>query len=201
MSSGGITPTTGISATAGAGGGITALTGDVTASGTGSVAATIAAGAVTLADHANLAANSIIGNNTGSPATPIALTAAQVVALLAISTATATFTGAFTGTTTDPAPTLKYTKFGSIVVLQIPASTATSNAATFTITGAPVLIRPANTQTLIVRTTDAGSTAAGMVQIDSSGTLTFGKAGSGTGGYTTSGTKGIPAIVITYSLD
>jgi hypothetical protein len=61
---------------------VTALTGDVTASGPGSVAATIANSAVTLAKMANLAANSIIGNNTGSPATPIALTTAQATAML-----------------------------------------------------------------------------------------------------------------------
>jgi hypothetical protein len=61
---------------------ITALTGDVTASGTGSVAATIASAAVTLAKMANLTANSVIGNNTGSAATPIALTAAQLTAML-----------------------------------------------------------------------------------------------------------------------
>lgn len=61
---------------------ITALTGDVTASGPGSVAATIANAAVSLAKMANLAANSIIGNNTGSPATPIALTTAQATAML-----------------------------------------------------------------------------------------------------------------------
>lgn len=62
------------------------LTGDVTGSGTGSFAATIANAAVSLAKMANLAANSIIGNNTGTAATPIALTAAQVKTLLAIST-------------------------------------------------------------------------------------------------------------------
>lgn len=60
------------------------LTGDVTGSGTGSFAATIGAGTVTLAKQANLAANSIIGNNTGAAATPIALTAAQTKTLLAI---------------------------------------------------------------------------------------------------------------------
>jgi len=93
------------------GSGITALTGDVTASGTGSVAATIASGAVTLAKQANLAANSIVGNNTGSPATPIALTTAQVKTLLAIAagdvsglgtlaTQNGTFSGTSSGTNT-----------------------------------------------------------------------------------------------------
>lgn len=61
------------------------LTGDVTGSGTGSFAATIAASAVSLAKMAPLAANSFIGNNTGSSATPIALTVAQAKTLLAIS--------------------------------------------------------------------------------------------------------------------
>ena len=60
------------------------LTGDVTGSGTGSFAATIGAGTVTLAKMANLAANSIMGNNTGAGATPIALTVAQTKTLLAI---------------------------------------------------------------------------------------------------------------------
>jgi hypothetical protein len=54
---------------------------------TGTGALTIETGAVTLGKMATLAPNSIVGNNTGAAATPIALTAAQVKALLAISTA------------------------------------------------------------------------------------------------------------------
>lgn len=60
-----------------------AFTGDVTNL-AGSLATTIASGAVSLGKMANLAANSIIGNNTGLSATPIALTASQVRSLLSL---------------------------------------------------------------------------------------------------------------------
>lgn len=66
--------------------GLTALTGDVTASGSGSQPATIAAGAVTLAKLAALASSSFLCNNQGSPATPIACNQAQATALLNIFT-------------------------------------------------------------------------------------------------------------------
>jgi hypothetical protein len=57
--------------------------GDITVSGSGTVM-TIDGATITLAKMANLAANSIIGNNTGSAATPIALTATQVRTFLAL---------------------------------------------------------------------------------------------------------------------
>ena len=60
------------------------LTGDVTGPGTGSFAATIGANAVTNAKAAQMAANTIKGNNTGSTANATDLTVAQVKTLLAI---------------------------------------------------------------------------------------------------------------------
>lgn len=60
-----------------------ALTGDVTAS-SGSNSTTIAAAAVTLAKMANLAANSVIGNVTGSSATPAAVAAVSAATASAV---------------------------------------------------------------------------------------------------------------------
>ena len=59
---------------------ITSLTTDVVATGPGAAVATIQPAAVTLAKMANVAAHSYIGNNTGSGATPLALTNTQVTA-------------------------------------------------------------------------------------------------------------------------
>jgi len=58
-----------------------AHTGDVTNT-AGSLAMTIAAGAVSLSKLANLTASTILGNNTGAAAVPLALTGTQVTAML-----------------------------------------------------------------------------------------------------------------------
>jgi len=66
---------------------ITALTGDVTASGPGSAAATIAANAVTNSKLAQMPTMTIKGNNTGGTANASDLTASQVNTLLGTITA------------------------------------------------------------------------------------------------------------------
>ena len=63
---------------------ITALTSDVTASGPGSVTATIAAGAVTLAKMANMATSSLLGRKTALAGAPEVLSAADAKTVLAI---------------------------------------------------------------------------------------------------------------------
>lgn len=65
-----------------------ALTGDVTGSGAGSFAATVAANAITNAKAAQMASNTIKGNNTGATANASDLTAAQVRGVLALPTST-----------------------------------------------------------------------------------------------------------------
>lgn len=62
------------------------LTGDVTGSGTGSFATTIAANAVTNTELAQMAANTIKGNNTAGTANPADLTVTQLKSMLGIFT-------------------------------------------------------------------------------------------------------------------
>lgn len=95
---------------------ITALTGDVTATGPGSVAATIAANAVTNAKAAQMATLTIKGNNTGGTANALDLTVAQVQTMLGTS---GTNTGDVTIGTFGSSPTANGASLsGQVLTLQ-----------------------------------------------------------------------------------
>lgn len=95
---------------------ITALTGDVTATGPGSVAATIAANAVTNAKAAQMATLTIKGNNTGGTANALDLTVSQVQTMLGTS---GTNTGDVTIGTFGSSPTANGASIsGQVLTLQ-----------------------------------------------------------------------------------
>lgn len=113
---------------------------------------------------------------------------------------TGTFTGTLTGCTTSPTGTLRYTKAGNVVVLYIPAISATSDTTAMTVTGGPAAIQPVRAQRVQVPVQDNTAVVAGLVQVETSGTLTF-YATVGGGAFTSSGTKGTELITISYSLE
>lgn len=107
------------------------LTGDVTSTGTTSLTTTITSGAVTLAKMSTLAANSIIGNNTGVATTPIALNASQVKSLLSLdqvqNTALSSWAGSSNITTIGTQTTVRTTNITSPGNLAITANGGASN--------------------------------------------------------------------------
>lgn len=197
---GGITlSTVGIQGPSGSGGGISdGDKGDITVSGSGAVW-TIDAGAVTVSKMADLAAGTILGNNTGSPAAPIALSAAQVKTLLAI--AAGDVSGLATVATSGSAADLS----GTLAAARLPAfgsgdvSFASGGGAGTIANGAVTLAKQANmaTASLVYRKT-AGSGApevqtlatlktdlglSGTNSGDQTITLTGDVTGSGTGSF------------------
>lgn len=171
--------------------GITALTGDVTASGSGSVAATIAANAVTNAKSAQMAAHTFKGNNTGSTADPLDLTATQLTAELNLFSSTlkglAPLSGGGTtnflradGTWTAPAGS-----GGTVTTVSVVTANGVSGSvATATTTPAITLVLGAITPSSVAASgTVTGSNLSGTNTGDQTITLTGDVTGSGTGSF------------------
>jgi hypothetical protein len=111
-----------------------------------------------------------------------------------------TFTVTSVGHTVAQTGTARYTKIGRVVVLSLPSLSGTSNATTFSMTGLPAALTPANQSNhLAPAQTDAGvvsclvAVAPGAPTISATLWMT-------TGTWPATGTKNLYAPVLTYDL-
>ena len=119
------------------------------------------------------------------------------------------YTGTLTGCTTAPTVTIQWYKIGKQVTIYVPTSSCTSNAVTFTVTGAPAAIAPATTgcNGLISVGKMEDSTALitdGQACMNGSGTIFFTRASvANFNAWTASGIKGIGGggIAVTHGLE
>jgi hypothetical protein len=110
------------------------------------------------------------------------------------------YTGTATGLTTGETGTVNYTVHGSVVTLDLPQFSGTSNATSFTITGAPAVVRPSATKQFIVRTVDnSGAAVASLASIDSGGVITLSKNLDSGAAWTGSGTKQLLTTSVSYT--
>lgn len=111
------------------------------------------------------------------------------------------YTATLTGCTTSPTYTVKYTKVGNVVTLQVPAATATSNSVNKTFTGAPSAVQPATQQRFRVLTcSDNGSSYSntGILYIATDGVMSTTYYDETT--WTSSGVWGVRAFTVSYTL-
>ena len=96
--------------------------------------------------------------------------------------------------------TARYTVSAGIVCLSLPTLLVTSTAGVAFIDGLPEEITPQHDQQCIARIVDNGVTGTGIVQIGTDTGITLFK-DLDTNAFTASGTKGVRASIVVYSLD
>lgn len=104
------------------------------------------------------------------------------------------------GCTSEPTGTCRYTVSAGIVCLAIPELLATSNTVNAFLDSLPDEITPEHDRQCLARIVNNGVTAVGLVQIGTDTGITLFK-DIDAGAFTSPGTKGIKASVVTYPLD
>lgn len=167
---------TGITCGTGLGNGITALTGDVVATGPGSVAATIQPNAVTYAKFQQVAASSLIGNPTGVGANAQAVSLGATLAFSGTALQTDAGTGDVTWSANSFATTL------ATVNANVGSFGSSTAIPTFTVNGKGLITAASTAAVVAPAGTLTGTTLASNVvtsSLTSVGTLTGGATGAG----------------------
>lgn len=151
-------------------------------------------------DSSALTAGQLIANQT-------AVIMYKSGAFLLLSSGTVPFSGTFSGTLTGgagAAATVSYWINNKMCMLRAPASVIASNTTAMTMTGLPVVTRPASgAATCACVLTDNGVSVGGWAQVNSgTGTITFGTGiNNNQVGFTAAGNKGLAAgWAISYPL-
>ena len=109
------------------------------------------------------------------------------------------FTATLTGCTTSPTGTVSYVRKGKMVTLSIPSISGTSNTTAASLTGVPASLTPANGQSGISLIFDNGVSLNGNFSVTNVNVINLYKGPYGTV-FLNSGTKGVQACAISYSL-
>lgn len=109
------------------------------------------------------------------------------------------FTATLTGCTTAPTGTVKYSKIGNIVTMDVPAFTATSNTTAKSLTGAPAAVQPAAQKIFVgVGRDNGGAYSAIEIVLETTGVINFyfnfENAWTGSGGF------GVRQFSVSYTL-
>ena len=135
----------------------------------------------------------VIGNENGAGRLP------DYVGTVVTNLAAGTFTATATGLTTSPTGTVKYAVNNSVVTLDIPAISGTSNATSFTLTGMPVEARPAADKDILCRVQDnSGAVTTGLMRVKTTGVIELYASVSGNA-FTAAGTKSVSTMSVSYT--
>jgi hypothetical protein len=115
----------------------------------------------------------------------------------------ASVTGSFTGTLTgvvSGSGTIKYSKNGNVVTLEVPAEIAgVSNSTAHTITGAPAAIFPTTQQRVLAVVVENDTETLALIDIETTGVITL-YTGLAQGTFTAADNDGIAKQTFTYHL-